>query len=165
MCLHIRARGTFLEWRGGIVGTKIMRIIEGKLYAFYRNVEIELTEGGWALPTPASQEVELRIPTKNCGCHSVRSIRMKLGYHVASLEKWHSAKVKYDAARVLVQFSPRDVMMVGDSVVVSTFRILRPDEILLIHNIEPIWRAIKECPVQLAVTQQAEFLKLLKTRE
>jgi len=165
MCLQVKARGTFLEWHGSIIGTKLMRIIEGKLYAFYRNVEIELTEGGWAKPASTYQDIELRIPAKNCGCYKVRSIQMKLGYHVAPLEKWNLAKDMYNAARVLVQFSPRDVMMVGDSVVVCTFRILPPNEIPLIHNIEPIWRAIKTCPVQAVITQQEKFLELLKQVE
>jgi len=95
------------------------------LISLYGNTPYEFDEYGFAEPVNKRQAVELRLMTPEGLVGS--TTWLNIGYHVHYI---HSGFVLGGLGVVgLVEFPPHAVQMVGEDIVVETFRLVNPEHI------------------------------------
>ena len=163
MCLKLKAPGHYLTYKDLLVGAKLFRINNKKLFGFFMEKPLELTNDLWALPAASIQpvEIEFQVPNSDDVVHKATSAAA-LGYHIDSIDNWCKMG-EYDdsAVYLLVGFRLDAVQLAGDSVVVRTFRILSDSEIQYISRVDPIFSIITGYSVKEAVDQQFKVLSII----
>ncbi len=129
MCLQIFAKGIYAvnyETGGMIVGMKSFHTSpKGELLSAYGTCPYKFDKNGFAIPNDQEQSVKLVLMTPDGLTTTARWI--SLGYHVHYIHQGFILGAVGTAA--LVEFPPSAVQLVGEDIVVSTFRLVNPEHI------------------------------------